>query len=86
MFEYCENLTSFTSDLSNLTTGNGMFSRCKLDAKSVMYIIHSIKDITAEKQLYESGSIPYVTELNGVCSAPRGFMSDTRYVYTYNNP
>ena len=86
MFEYCENLTSFTSDLSNLTTGNGMFSRCKLDAKSVMYIIHSIKDLSAEWQLYKSGSIPYVTELNGVCSAPRGFMSDTRYVYTYNNP
>ena len=28
MFEYCSNLTSFSSDLSSLTNGNGMFQYC----------------------------------------------------------
>jgi hypothetical protein len=69
-----------------LTDGYSMFYNCKLDAQSVMYIIHSIKDIVAEKQLYTSGTIPYVTLSNGVYSAPRGFMSGGEYVYTYNNP
>jgi hypothetical protein len=86
MFCYCHKLESFASDLSSLTYGDWMFGCCKLDAKSVMYIIHSIKDIVAEKQLYASGTIPYVTLSNGVYSAPRGFMSDGKYVYTYNNP
>ena len=90
MFNCCANLTTFKSDLSNLTDGNMMFYFCSLDAQSVMYIIHSIKDITAEKQLYSNdstpGTIPYVTLSNGVYSAPKGFMSDGRYVYTYNNP
>ena len=63
-----------------------MFDKCKLDAESVMYIADTIKDITAEKQLYSDGTIPYVTLSNNVYSAPRGFMSDGRYVYTYNNP
>ena len=83
---YKNNLTTFTSDLSSLTDGTYMFNQCKLDAQSVMYIIHSIKNITAEKQLYIDGTIPYVTSSNGVYSAPRGFMSNGRYVFTYNNP
>ena len=86
MFNNCSNLDSFSSDLSSLTNGYCMFYNCSLDAKSVMYIIHSIKDIAAEKQLYKSGTIPYVTLSNGVYSVPRGFMSDGRYVYTYNKP
>jgi hypothetical protein len=63
-----------------------MFNKCKLDAESVMYIADTIKDITAEKQLYIDGTIPYVTSSNGVFSAPRGFMSNGKYVYTYNSP
>jgi hypothetical protein len=86
MFEYCYNLTTFSSDLSSLTDGWSMFYKCKLNPQSVMYIIQSIKDIAAEKQLYTSGTIPYVTKSNGVYSAPKGFMSDGSYIYTYNNP
>jgi hypothetical protein len=65
-----------------------MFYNCSLDAVSVMYIADTINDITAEKQLYSSGSIPYVTYDNTTrkYSAPRGFMSDGNFVYTYNNP
>ena len=51
-----------------------------------MYIADSIKDIAAEKQLYSNGTIPYVTLSNGVYSAPKGFMSDCKYVYTIKNP
>ena len=90
MFNYCTNLTTFSSNLSSLTYGANMFGRCKLNAESVMYIADSIKDITAEKQLYSDGSIPdtipYVTLSDGVYSAPKGFMSDGKYVYTYKNP
>lgn len=63
-----------------------MFYQCSLDAESVMYIADSIKDITAEKQLYIDGTIPYVTLSNDVYSAPKGFMSDGTYVYTYKKP
>lgn len=42
MFEGCANLTSFASDLSSLTNGEGMFYGCKLDAQSVANIIHFI--------------------------------------------
>ena len=88
MFNGCSILTSFTSDLSNLTSGNSMFNDCNLDAESVMYIADTIKDITAEKQLYIDGTIPYVTydSTTKKYSAPKGFMSDGRYVYTYNDP
>jgi hypothetical protein len=50
-----------------------------------MYIADTIKDITAEKQLYIDGTIPYVTKSNNVYSATKGFMSDGAYVYTYTN-
>jgi hypothetical protein len=88
MFYNCRNLTSFTSELPSLTNGHLMFASCKLDAQSVMYIIHSIKDVAAEKLLYTSGTIPYVTydSTTQKYSAPKGFMSDGKYVYTYNNP
>ena len=86
MFANCTNLTSFTSDLPNLTDGSFMFDKCKIDAESVMYIANTIKDITTEKQLYTSGSIPYVTLSNGVYSASKGFMRDGTYVFTYKNP
>lgn len=92
MFNGCTNLKSFSSNLSSLTSGEYMFSWCKLDAQSVMYIIHSIKDITAEKQLYSNdstpGTIPYVikdTTYPYPYSAPRGFMSDGSYVFSYND-
>lgn len=90
MFCNCSNLTSFTTDLSSLTNGYGMFRGCKLDANSIMYIADSIKDIAAEKQLYIDGTIPYVTEDRTSdsykYSAPKGFMSNGNYVYTYNDP
>ena len=86
MFSNCFNLTSFSADLSSLTNGNFMFYNCKLDAESVMYIADSIKDIAAEKQLYTNDTIPYVTLSNGVYSAPKGFMSDGTYIYTYKKP
>ena len=42
MFNKCSNLTSFTSDLSNLTNGEYMFYDCKLDADSVSNIALTI--------------------------------------------
>jgi hypothetical protein len=84
MFSGCTNLTTFSSDLSSLTHGNYMFHQTKLTPQSVMYILESIKDIAAEKLLYTSGTIPYVTVVSGKYSAPQGFMSDGKYVYTYN--
>jgi hypothetical protein len=85
MFCECSQLTSFNGDLSSLTEGEGMFYMCSLDAESVMYIADTIKDITAEKQLYIDGTIPYVTLSNNVYSAPKGFMSNGDYVYTYDS-
>jgi hypothetical protein len=85
MFSGCTNLKSFSSDLSSLTYGGSMFHKCKIDAESVMYIADTIKDITAEKQLYIDGTIPYVTLSNDVYSATKGFMSDGKYVYTHDN-
>lgn len=88
MFYEC-NLTSFCGNLSSLTSGYSMFKKCSLDAESVMYVADSIKDITAEKQLYINGTIPYVTRATSYpykYSATKGFMSDGSYVYTYNNP
>ena len=38
----CENLTSFSSDLSSLTNGDTMFEKCKLDTASVQYIADNI--------------------------------------------
>ena len=86
MFQNCSKLTSFTSDLSGLIDGTMMFEYGCLNAVSVMYIADSIKDITAEKQLYIDGTIPYVTLSNGVYSATQGFMADGKYVYTYKKP
>jgi hypothetical protein len=87
MFEACSNLTIFTSDLSSLTDGNGMFNGAKLSPQSVMYVVESIKDITAEKKLYTDGVIPYVTD-DGYYnySAPKGFMANGNYIYTLYNP
>ena len=87
MFFGCNKLTTFTSDLSSLTAGILMFTHCSLDAESVMYIADTIKDIATEKQLYIDGTIPYVTydaeKLK--FSAPKGFMSNGEYVYTYKS-
>ena len=86
MFSNCSNLTTFTSDLSSLIKGSDMFSRSKLTPQSVMYIVDSIKDIVAEKKLYQDGTAPYVTLADGKYSSTKGFMSDGNYVYTYNRP
>ena len=86
MFFNCNELTTFTSDLSSLINGGKMFNKCKLTPQSVMYIVDSIKDIDAEKKLYQDGTIPYVTLANGKFSSTKGFMSDGGYVYTYNDP
>jgi hypothetical protein len=42
MFHNCENLESFTSDLSSLTDGSNMFHNCKLDAPSIKNIALTI--------------------------------------------
>ena len=42
MFASCNNLTSFSSDLSSLTDGRSMFSGCKLDTASVQNIADTI--------------------------------------------
>ncbi len=88
MFQDCSNLTAFTADLSSLTYAENMFILAKLTPQSVMYIAESIKDIVAEKKLYQDGIIPYVTYdvPTRKYSAHKGFMSDGNYVYTYNNP
>ena len=87
MFLYCTNLRTFASDLSSLIAGKYMFERTKLTPQSVMFIADTIKDVDAEKQLYESGSIPYVTydSVNKKYSATEGFMSNGTYVYTYHD-
>ena len=85
MFYGCTALTSFSSDLSSLMAGYNAFNKTKLTPKSVMYIVDSIKDIAAEKKLYEDGILPYVTKTNYEYSATKGFMSDGTYVYTYKN-
>lgn len=86
MFQNCSNLRNFTSNLSSLTGGSSMFYKTKITPQSVMYIVDSIKDIVAEKKLYQDGIIPYVTLSNNVYSSTKGFMSDGKYVYTYNDP
>ena len=86
MFADCTSLTTFTSVLSSLTSGYYMFYKTNLSPQSVMFIADSIKDIDAEKKLYQNGTIPYVTLSNDVYSSTKGFMSDGKYVYTYNNP
>lgn len=42
MFYGNTTLTSFTSSLSSLVEGDGMFTYCKLDAQSVMHIVDSL--------------------------------------------
>jgi hypothetical protein len=42
MFGVCSALTSFSSNLSNLMNGGWMFNECKLDAKSLITIIHTL--------------------------------------------
>jgi hypothetical protein len=87
MFGSCMGLESFSSDLPNLINGNQMFANAKLNARSVRHIANSIRDIAAEKKPYEDGTIPYLTYVgNEKWSASRGFVSDGRYVYTYNKP
>ena len=65
-----------------------MFTKCSLDAESVMYVADTINDIATEKQLYIDGTIPYVTydSTTKKYSATKGFMEDGAYVFTYNNP
>ena len=86
MFNNCTNLTTFTGDLGSLIDGGKMFYKTKLTPQSVMFIVISINDIVTEKKLYTDGVIPYVTKDNETnrYSAPKGFMSDGAYVYTYN--
>ena len=83
MFNNCKNLTTVTSNLSSLVCGAGMFKNNRLSPMSVIYIIDSIRDIAAEKKLYEDGIKSYVTKNDetGIYSASRGFMSDGGYVY-----
>ena len=83
MFNNCKNLTTVTSNLSSLVCGEGMFKNNRLSPMSVIYIIDSIRDISAEKKLYEDGIKSYVTKNDetGIYSASRGFMSDGGYVY-----
>lgn len=42
MFYGNTTLTSFTSSLSSLVEGDGMFTNCKLDGQSVMHIVDSL--------------------------------------------
>ena len=51
MFTYCTNLESFTSDLPNLTDGNIMFHKCKLNAPSVKNIIDTINTYSGKLRL-----------------------------------
>ena len=42
MFDECVSIKSFTTPLPSLTNGERMFSYCKLDAKSVANIVHTL--------------------------------------------
>jgi hypothetical protein len=59
MFIACTNLTSFSSDLSSLIYGDGIFDGCKLDAKSVANIVHTLPhaDVTPNNQPVKKGNI-----------------------------
>ena len=85
MFSQCRNLTNFTADLSSLVVGNSMFSYSKLNPQSVMYIVESINDIAAEKKLYQNGIIPYATLADSNYCSAKGFMSDGKYLFTWDN-
>ena len=60
MFDSCTALTSFSSDLSNLTNGFGMFTKCKLDAQSVANIIHFIPQRDAKPTSTEGEGNIYI--------------------------
>lgn len=88
MFSGCIHLTSFRGDLSNLTNGFDMFYRCNLDAKSVMHIVDTIKDIPAELQLYMNGTLPCASQNSTTkkYTVSKGYKNNRDYIYTYNNP
>jgi len=60
MFFYCNNLTSFTADLSSLTNGNYMFYDCKLDTASVQNIADTIKDVNGLENNCSEGIYPII--------------------------
>jgi hypothetical protein len=86
MFYGNKALTNFTSMLCSLTSGYQMFQSAKLSPDSVLYIVESLKNINDEKALYTSGAIPYVVYNSSEksASAPSGFTSDNKYVFTTN--
>lgn len=62
MFCHCENLTTCITDLSSLTSGQYMFSECKLDAESLECIADTINDVrslTTSAEVTKNISICY---------------------------
>ena len=70
MFKDCRNLTSFEASLDNLNNAQDMFYNCKLDAKSVMFIIETLPK-------YDSGSHLIGIGINNDGSSLDDFASET---------
>ena len=51
MFNGCSSLTTFNSNLSSLTNGNGMFNGCMLDGDSIKNIIDTINTYSGRLDL-----------------------------------
>lgn len=85
MFSACEQLTDCICDLSSLVVGTGMFTSCKLNARSVMYILESIRDIQTERSQYTEGVKDFIIPRDATAKKyEQGFNSDSNdgYVYT----
>ena len=89
MFCDCPQLSDFIGDLSSLAIGQLMFSNCRLNAKSVMYIAETIRDLIGELEQYTSGKKEYISlsEKNPE-KFSQGFCSEdiNDYAYAMQNP
>lgn len=83
MFESCTQLSEFIGDLSSLAIGNFMFTGCKLNARSVMYIVETIRDLTEELNQYTSGEKEYISLIESPKKFSQGFFSDDMNDYAY---
>jgi hypothetical protein len=58
MFEYCSELTTFTSDLSSLIYGKKMFKGCNLDTASIKHIAKTLQFVNKDNEIH-IGNVNY---------------------------
>lgn len=83
MFENCAQLSDFIGDLSSLVVGRCMFYDCKLNAKSVMYIAETIRDLQEEYSQYSQGEKDYISLTESAKEFSQGYFSEDRNDYAY---